>query len=339
MGNWKEISEEIVALEVSRRQKESPIDKIRRKYIRKLHEETGRNVVVYYSGWLQKLDPVLFSHTIINDDDKNGFMSAFKGLDWNKGLDLVLHLPGGTVAATETIIDYIRGMFGSDIRTIVPQISMSGGTMLACAGKEIILGKHSNLGPIDPQFGSWPAFAVLEEFERASREVIENPDKALVWRAILEKYHPTLLSQAQHAIEWSKEIVINALKDGMLKDDLNADDKAKRIVNFLLSHDLHHAHGRHLHRKELRESGLVITHLEDEQELQDIVLSVHHALMHTLTNSSAIKIIENHEGTGLFRNVGNVNLERTPPIEQGKVSQISFLKRLRLALGIIFKVN
>jgi ClpP class serine protease len=53
-------------------------------------------------------------------------MAAFAGLDFNKGLDLVLHTPGGDVAATESIIEYIHSKFGRDVRVIVPQISMPG---------------------------------------------------------------------------------------------------------------------------------------------------------------------------------------------------------------------
>jgi hypothetical protein len=180
---------------------------------------------------------------------------------------------------------------------------MSGGTMIACAGREIVMGKHSNLGPIDPQFGSWPAIAVLKEFDRAADEVSKDPSRALVWQPILAKYQPTLLSQAQHAIDWSRELGEKALKEGMLNSDQNAGQKAKEIVEFLLSHDLHRAHGRHLHRKELRDKGLVIRDLEDDQKLQDAVLSVHHAFMNTLMNTDAVKIIENHGGVALIRNV------------------------------------
>ena len=36
---------------------------------------------------------------LINDEDKNGFMSAVHGLDKTKGLDLLLHTPGGLVLA------------------------------------------------------------------------------------------------------------------------------------------------------------------------------------------------------------------------------------------------
>ena len=42
-----------------------------------------------------------------------------------------------------------------------------------------------------------------------------------------------------------------------------------------------------------KEIGLIIENLEDNQEVQDAVLSVHHACMATLQNPSVIKIIEN----------------------------------------------
>jgi hypothetical protein len=302
MGNFSDIHDEIISADI-KRQRESTADQVRRKYLKALHELTGRNTIAYYSGFLSRPGPEFSALTQITDEDKNGFMSCFKGWDWSKGLDLVLHLPGGSPAATETIIDYIRNKFGENIRTIVPQISMSGGTMLACAGKEIIMGLHSNLGPIDPQFGSMPAIALLKEFERAKQEVLADPKSALVWQPILGKYHPTLLSQATHAIEWSREIGEKALKEGMLKGDPNADAKAKDIVDFLLSHDVHRAHGRHLHRKELKDKGLNILELESDPALQDAVLSVHHAFMHTMMNTGAVKVIESHNAVALVRNV------------------------------------
>jgi len=73
-------------------------------------------------------------------------MLAINKLDRSKGLDLILHTPGGDIAATESLVDYLYSMFDKDIRVIVPQISMSDGTMIALASKEIVMGKHSNLG-------------------------------------------------------------------------------------------------------------------------------------------------------------------------------------------------
>lgn len=97
----------------------------------------------------------------------NGFMMAVHKLERSKGLDLVLHTPGGSIASTESIVRYLHLMFDHDIRVIVPQIAMSAGTMIACSSREIILGKQSSLGPIDPQMRGIPAQGVISEFKKA----------------------------------------------------------------------------------------------------------------------------------------------------------------------------
>ena len=125
MPNWNQVLDE---LKESRRT--DALDFIRRKYIKKLSKKAGRNVIAYYSGWLQKPG---IGNAEINDDDKNGFMATIHGLDRTKGLDLLLHTPGGNLTATESIVDYLRKMFGNDIRAIIPQIAMSAGTMIACS--------------------------------------------------------------------------------------------------------------------------------------------------------------------------------------------------------------
>jgi hypothetical protein len=291
----------------------SPFDRVRRNMIRALHEKTGRNVVVYYSGWLQKNGPQFFYSVQINDEDKHGFMAAFAGLDFDKGLDLILHSPGGDIAATESIIDYLRSKFSRNIRVIVPQISMSGGTMIALCAKEIVMGLHSNLGPIDPQIGGRPAIAILDEFEKARQEISANPSRALLWQPILQQYTPTLLSAADQSIKWTREIGAKTLREGLFSDDPEAAQKANDLVDFLISHDLHHAHGRHLHRSELSQRGLNIRQLESDDNLQDLVLSVHHACMLTVSNSGAAKLIENHNGVAHLKVVGQqVQFQMTP---------------------------
>src|SRR6266702_5473539 len=155
MPSWKALIDEVNAAG-------STFDVLRRKYLLKLHEFTGRNVIIYYSGWLQKGEkdiPNSLALTL-DDNDKNGFMAAIHNLDRSKGLDLFLHTPGGSTAATESLVDYLRSMFGTDIRAIVPQLALSAGTMVACACKEILMGKHSSIGPIDPQIGGMAAHGV-----------------------------------------------------------------------------------------------------------------------------------------------------------------------------------
>jgi len=184
MPNWNQV---LTELEIEARF--SPQDKIRRKYLKNLSNFTKRNVIAYYSGWVQK--PRVAS-AMMNDSDINGLMTTIHQLDRAKGLDLLIHTPGGNLAALESIVDYLRKMFGINIRAFVPQLAMSAGTMLACSCKEIYMGKHSNLGPIDPQFNGISADGVVEEFKKAIEEIKRDPDSLPIWKVIISKYHPTL---------------------------------------------------------------------------------------------------------------------------------------------------
>ena len=270
-------------------------DVVRRRYLKELHEQTGRNVIIYYSGWLQKSN---LNGTEINDLDKNGFMTVLHQLDRSKGLDLVLHTPGGEPGATESLVDYLRAVCGTDIRAFVPQLAMSAGTMIACACKEIFMGKYSSLGPIDPQLNGMPAHGVLEEFQRAYHEIRQDQAKILVWQPILTKYQPAFIAQCEKAIEWTKEMVTEWLRTGMF-EHLEAGAAAKKseeIVGKLTDYALLKSHARHLSFERCKDIGLEIRGLEEDPDLQDAVLSVHHACLHTLGATQALKITENHDG-------------------------------------------
>jgi ATP-dependent protease ClpP protease subunit len=291
MPSWHGLLEELKTMG-------SSFDVLRRKYLRHLHEQTKRNVIVYYSGWLQK--PGLYGLQV-NDADKNGFMTVVHGLDRTKGLDLILHTPGGESAATESIIDYLRSMFGDDIRAVIPQLAMSAGTMIACACREIIMGRQSSLGPIDPQVGGLPAHAIVEEFTRASKEIKEDMAKIPIWQPIIAKYNPALIGECEKAIDWSNEIVQQALRSGMFKDDSEVDAKISTIIKELSDHALTKSHSRHLSAAKCREIGLNVIMMEDNNDLQDSILSVHHACIHTLGSTAAYKIIENHNGVAFIQ--------------------------------------
>lgn len=301
MPNWNELLNEI-------RNAGSTHDVVRRKYLQALHELTGRNVIVYYSGWLQKQSqpghsPANFQLT---DEDKTGFMSAIHGLDRSKGLDLLLHTPGGDAAATESLVHYLREMFDTDIRAIVPQIAMSAGTMLACACREIVMGRHSNLGPIDPQVGGLAAHGIIEEFKRAKKEIADNNSTIPVWQPIIGKYNPTLIGECEKVIEWAEEMVKDWLITGMFSDDEDQEDKAQKVLDELGDHAMTKSHTRHISMKRADDMGLVVNPLEDDDELQEAILSVHHACIQTLEYTAAVKLIENHDGIAFVRQVRQV---------------------------------
>lgn len=302
MPNWNDVLDEIKATG-------STYDVVRRKYLKQLQERTGRNVIIYYSSWLQKSG---LEGVGIDDNDKIGFMSTIHGLDRTKGLDLILHTPGGETAATESIVDYLRKMFGTDIRAIVPQLAMSGGTMIACACKSILMGKHSSLGPIDPQFKGLPAHGVIEEFKRAYNECRKDTAKIPIWQPIIAKYNPTLIGECEKAIRWSEEMVKEWLISGMLKGKRNKNDRANAIIQELSDHALTKSHARHLSASKCKEIGLTIENMEENQDLQNAILTVHHACIHTLSSTPAFKIIENHNGTAYIPYIQTTQIVTKP---------------------------
>ena len=301
MANWNEILDKANSIAHKFGGSQSlALEKIRRDYLQELFELTNRNIIAYYSGWLSKGS---IQGIWINDEDKNGFMTTVNNLDRSKGLYLLLHTPGGELTATESIVNYLKKIFGSNIKAIIPQIAMSAGTMIALSCNEIIMGKQSNLGPIDPQFGDIPALGVLHGLERAKKEIQENESNIHIWQPILQRYHLSFFDQCVNAVTMSREFVKEQLCTGIFAGEDNAGVLADNVVNSLSDFVENKEHGKHIHAEELREIGLPITDLEDDQGLQDLVLNIHHCYILTLQNTNSYKAIENHLGVGMFKNL------------------------------------
>lgn len=272
-------------------------DTVRRKYLARLHDLTGRDTILYSSDWLTgKPD------TSIVLEDMHGLMSACKGLA-GPDLDIILHSPGGSPDATAAIVRYLRGKY-TNIRVFVPLAAMSAATMWALASNEIWMGKHSQLGPIDPQMGInggyYPARAILEQFDRAKRELQADPSLLSAWLPILQGYGPSLLEQCEQAEELSKRLVRDWLRRYMLPPTPGRTAKAARIAAYFANYERHKSHGMGIGRDAARDRGVVIHDLESNQDLQDAVLSVHHATMLTF-QGPAVKIIENHLGVAFVK--------------------------------------
>lgn len=256
------------------------------KYLCRISELTGRNVIAYYSGWLKNN----VSEASIVETDKNAFMNAVYELNKPEGLDIILHTPGGDIAATESIVSYLKSIFGNNIRAIVPQISMSAGTMIAMSCKEIIMGRQSSLGPIDPQINGVACQMVIDEFYRAVKEVGHNPSSLGLWQAIISHYAPTYLTVCEDAIKWSEELAQKWLVD------VNKDIDMAKVRNVFINHEHSYSHSRHISKEDCRDAGLKIKDLEGNQELQDAVLSLHHCYMILCDIMPVVKIVMNQKG-------------------------------------------
>ena len=300
-------------------------DGVRRKYLLKLNGQTGRDLILYASAWLQKEAPPEL--TTIVDEDIHALMEVTAGLK-GPGVDLILHSPGGSPVAAEAIVSYLRSRF-SHVRVIVPQLAMSAATMICCAADEIVMGKHSFLGPTDPQlllstplgFRSVPAQAALDQFEKAQRECVD-PEKLTAWLPMLSQYGPDLLEQCQASLDLSRELVMTWLSTYMFKNDPSGDTQSRKIASWLADHKRFKSHGRHLSRGQLEEKGLVVRPLEEDDLLQDLSLSVFHATTHTFAATNAVKIVENHTGRAFIKHMAvQITGGESPPFVQADLTK------------------
>ena len=290
MASWSELLSEANRLA-------NPVEYLdarRQEFLTKVSEKTGRNVITYYSAWLTK--PGLANLDIV-DGDKNAFMQAIYQMDKTKGLDLILHTPGGDIAAAESIVDYLHLVFGDNIRAIIPQMAMSAGTMIALSCPTIIMGKESSLGPVDPQYHGLSCQEAVDEFEQAVAEVTANPASLGLWQLRISKYTPTYLVSCKNALDWSKSYTKNWLARNYKLDDASATEMSKPFVE----HSETKSHSRHISLEQCKKIGLNIVDLEKDSDLQNLILSLHHAYMIFFDKSIAFKAVENQLGARYLR--------------------------------------
>ncbi|WP_322890995.1 MULTISPECIES: SDH family Clp fold serine proteinase [unclassified Yoonia] len=250
-------------------------------------------MIAYYSGYLQQPPHPSSS---IDDFDMNGFMAVIHNLDRSRGLDLLIQTPGGSIEATRALVEYLYSMFGKDIRVIVPHCAFSAGTMIACASKTIIMGKHSSLGPTDPQVRGVPAMGVIEEIKTALDEVRADPLRQIVWQEVFRQFPPAFISNCERAIEGTKQMVMTWLAENMFAGEEDSNAKAAATIAHLMSFKETTEHGHHFLRRKCSDIGLNIVGLEDDQKLQELVLSVHHSYVASFARVKTIKFIENSSG-------------------------------------------
>jgi hypothetical protein len=305
LPTFGEIAEELKQSAINRPAPD--FDGVRKKYVAELSAYTGRPLIIYYANWLSggRAD------ASIQLIDMQGMMEVLRGLA-SPSVDIILHSPGGSAEATDSIVKYMRTKF-DDIRVMVPLAAMSAATMWALASNRIVMGKHSQLGPIDPQLMlpnahgvvmAMPARAIIDQFERAKIELSANQRFLAAWMPLMQQYTPGLLQMCQTSEELAKRLVRAWLAKYMLRNDPGgpaaADIKAEAAAEFFANYALHQSHGIGIDRDAARSAGIIIDDLEADQRLQDSVLSVHHACLYSMIGGGIIKIIENNLGRGFY---------------------------------------
>jgi hypothetical protein len=285
-------------------------DRVRREKLAALEAHAKHPAVLYATDFLNEDKIRLAQNAMtISPDDMRGLAEVTRGLQADT-VDLILHSPGGSPEAAESIVAVLRGQFKT-VRVLVPVMAKSAATMIALAANEILMPLSAELGPIDPQFllsdgrggqRMTPAQAIIDEVERARQAVTSQQPDAPVWLMQVQGHPPGLYQQALNAVDLSKKLVGKWLEGYMFAGETDAAAKAQAVVNYLADHNRFLSHARRVDIKMLSDLGVKIANItEVDRELWQLLEELWYAVDHTFRGPPVLKMWENSRGIGFFQ--------------------------------------
>lgn len=273
-----------------------PFD-LRRETMLRIERITGNPLICYVANTHSTVSPAA---TIIDDGDLVAFSDLFANAD-GESIDIFIVSNGGSAETVERIVRLMREKYGQ-VRFIVPGNAYSAATLMCFAGDEILMGTAGTLGPIDPQINGIPARAILRAFEAVKEKLAkEGPSSLTAYMPLLSRYELHTLQICENAVALTKELAGSWLSSYMLKTDVD-DAAVEKIVEFFLDHDLHKSHGRSIDRKTARELGVIVTYLEDGEELTKLVWSLYLQFEHWFQQHHGfVKMFEDARATNWGR--------------------------------------
>jgi ClpP class serine protease len=152
--------------------------------IRAIEKEHGTRVITLIHRQEKRS---LFGFAVsrhIDLEDAQTVIAAIKETPDDIPIDLIIHTPGGLVLAAMQIARAVEA-HKAKVTAYVPVYAMSGGTLIALAADEIVMGEFSVLGPIDPQILGLPAASIVRA--RDSKPIADVFDLTLILADVSEK--------------------------------------------------------------------------------------------------------------------------------------------------------
>ncbi|NOX20161.1 MAG: hypothetical protein GXO99_02710 [Nitrospirae bacterium] len=178
--------------------KQRLLESARQRLIARIERQRGSRVIllIHRQETMSLLGFPILRYIDINDSEE--VIRAIHMTDPDVPLDIILHTPGGLVLASYQIAHAIK-LHPGKVTVFVPHYAMSGGTLIALAADEIVMGEHAVLGPVDPQIGEFPAASLIKIVEK--KPISEVDDKTLLLADIGQKAIEQLRNQVYFLIK------------------------------------------------------------------------------------------------------------------------------------------
>lgn len=102
----------------------------------------------------------------INSFHSNRIYQVAKDLDGNCNILLIIQSDGGSIEPAYLISKTCKRLSKERFNVAIPRKAKSAATLIALGANEIHMGLLSELGPIDPQFGGFPALGLSNAMEK-----------------------------------------------------------------------------------------------------------------------------------------------------------------------------
>lgn len=235
---------------------------LRQLLIRDIEGLTGRRLIVYFANRFK-------AEAQITAGDIPYIAELLNDVGAGEPVDLFLETPGGQTDATESIVSLLQSTV-SDLRVVVPNSAKSNGTVICLAGKEIVMGPTSELGPIDPSIQGVPCTILAEDPIKATNYALHRMG---------------VLALAQ-----TKKLATALLQKGMMAGIDQA--RIDATVSALASRDVFFSHGSVIDHREAAELGLKIAFLNGGDEVWCRLWLLYCIYMHDVERNAFLKVYE-----------------------------------------------
>jgi hypothetical protein len=234
---------------------------LRQVLIRDIEGLTGRRLLVYFANRF-KPEAQIAAGDI-------PYIAELFGDVGTAPVDLFLETSGGQTDATEAIVSLIQSTV-KDLRVVVPNSAKSNGTVICLAGREIVMGPTSELGPIDPSIQGIPCTILAEDPIKASNYPLHRMG---------------VLGIAQ-----TKKLAKSLLQSGMMAGI--DETRIEQTVSALASRDVFFSHGSVIDHREAASLGLKVNFLDGDDEVWRRLWLLYCMYMYDVERNSFLKVFE-----------------------------------------------
>jgi ClpP class serine protease len=181
-------------------------------------------------------------------------------------LHVMLNSPGGD---PETAIRLVRSaqQHCTKLVIVLPDQAKSAATLLTLGAHEIVMGRASDLGPVDPQFqlpgkGLVSAKTIIAAVDEATARVQSSPETYPLWASLVADVTAIMYQQARAAIARTSDQMREALASNPQRTATEVADLVAKLKGPLI--DETQSHGAVFSAADALQAGLPVTRLSPE---------------------------------------------------------------------------